>query len=108
MPSIVIPTIEQLTAYKSNPAQLVKDQEAEEFFTVENNYVFLLRLSTAIRAGDTSFNYATTTTIANRIKTILTTPEYGYGYTDANLIVTPAENSPTNSILTFTWTYSDI
>ena len=108
MPSIIIPTLDALGAYKSSPAQLLKDKEAEDYLVNVDNYRFLRKLSQTILAGQTSFTYSTTLGNAREIKRLLTTSSYGYGYDTSNIIITPdpePADPDTSVVLTFSWTY---
>ena len=106
MPSIFIPTKTILTAYKANPSQIVRDKEAEDYFVNTDNYQFLRKLSTAVRAGQLSVTYATTTVNATAIRTYLIDTAYGYNFSASDVVVTPDEARPSDATLTVSWTYT--
>lgn len=106
MPSIFIPTKTQLAAYKANPQQIANDKIVEDYMVNDDKFGFLRALSIAMRAGRTSLTYTTSIDNANSIKGYLTGSDYGYGYSESDVVVTPQQNSQTMATITFTWTYS--
>lgn len=106
MASIFIPTKSQITSYKANPAQLLKDKESEDYFASTDNYQFLRALTNAMRKGQASVTYTTTTTNANAIKTFLTDAAYGYGFATGDIVISPDSSRPTEATLVLSWTYA--
>ena len=105
MSSIFIPTKLALVSYSANPAQLLKDKETEEFFVNTDQCKFLMALSQAIRLGNTSVVYNTSTTNANTIKTLLTSASYNYGFDPADISVTTNNQRASEATLTLRWAY---